>query len=334
MTAWTDLSAAFAYGTKLTSTQMQQLRDNIAAAFEKAAGAPVLANDYVVTAMVGADQLDSQHYAAGSIDQEHIAANAVGQSQLKESSGSVSTTSDVYVHLTLPGGAYGLYPQIKISNALGDVFAEIGLGVSETSYITNIDLKTDNSSYTAYAQQYYVTASGEIHWIFILADRATGKYISTFQAPDHVCFGNRGAQHPFPGYDPSKHEILVVNPDMADVYDIMLRRIPSNDGGYMTPEKLQNMIEEDWIRGEKDFMEVFLENFGIDEIGQADWPDTDITVGLPRTHNGQLVSDWRFMPLFGPDREPLLIQPVKAVVKRPDYITPLKYRRKIAQARS
>lgn len=37
---WTDLSAAFGYGTKLTSQQMQQLRDNIAAAMEGASGAP------------------------------------------------------------------------------------------------------------------------------------------------------------------------------------------------------------------------------------------------------------------------------------------------------
>lgn len=40
--AWTDLSAAFGYGTKLTSQQQQQLRDNIKAAFDGDADAPVL----------------------------------------------------------------------------------------------------------------------------------------------------------------------------------------------------------------------------------------------------------------------------------------------------
>ncbi len=50
--AWVDLSAAFAYGTILTSTQMQNLRDNIAAAFAKDGGAPVLANDYIVLGMM------------------------------------------------------------------------------------------------------------------------------------------------------------------------------------------------------------------------------------------------------------------------------------------
>jgi hypothetical protein len=40
MASWTDLSAAFGYGTKLTSQQMQQLRDNITALAEGASGAP------------------------------------------------------------------------------------------------------------------------------------------------------------------------------------------------------------------------------------------------------------------------------------------------------
>ena len=38
--AWTDLSAAFAYGSKLTSAQMQNLRDNITALANGDAGAP------------------------------------------------------------------------------------------------------------------------------------------------------------------------------------------------------------------------------------------------------------------------------------------------------
>ncbi len=40
MANWTDLAAAFGYGTKLTSQQMQQLRDNITAIMEGAANAP------------------------------------------------------------------------------------------------------------------------------------------------------------------------------------------------------------------------------------------------------------------------------------------------------
>jgi hypothetical protein len=50
MATWTDLSAAFAYGTKLTSQQQQQLRDNIQAGLEGASGSPLAEtagdNDY------------------------------------------------------------------------------------------------------------------------------------------------------------------------------------------------------------------------------------------------------------------------------------------------
>lgn len=38
--AWTDLSSAFGYGTKLTSAQMQNLRDNITALANGDSGAP------------------------------------------------------------------------------------------------------------------------------------------------------------------------------------------------------------------------------------------------------------------------------------------------------
>jgi hypothetical protein len=50
MANWTDLSTAFAYGTKLTSQQQQQLRDNVIAGLEGATNAPLTesagANDY------------------------------------------------------------------------------------------------------------------------------------------------------------------------------------------------------------------------------------------------------------------------------------------------
>ena len=68
--AWVDLSAAFGYGTKLTSTQMQNLRDNIAAAFAKDSGAPQLANSYVTNAMVSSGGLHPNRflpYDAGDV---------------------------------------------------------------------------------------------------------------------------------------------------------------------------------------------------------------------------------------------------------------------------
>jgi len=39
---WTNLSGAFGYGTKLTSSQMQQLRDNLTALANGDSGAPAI----------------------------------------------------------------------------------------------------------------------------------------------------------------------------------------------------------------------------------------------------------------------------------------------------
>ena len=54
------------------TTLFTRLRDNPIAAFEKAAGAPVLANDYVTNAMI----------ATGAVNADSIAANAVGTSEI------------------------------------------------------------------------------------------------------------------------------------------------------------------------------------------------------------------------------------------------------------
>jgi len=94
MATWTNLSAAFGYGTTLTSAQQGQLRDNITAAFEKAGGAPVLANDYVVRAMItsgavgsveiGAKEIDTIHISSGAIGAAEINIRAVGSAQLDQ----------------------------------------------------------------------------------------------------------------------------------------------------------------------------------------------------------------------------------------------------------
>ena len=71
------------------------LRDNPIAMFEKAAGAPVLANGYIVTAM----------YAAGSVDQTAVGASAIGRGELKSTtatsvSGSIGAGGKVNAALT------------------------------------------------------------------------------------------------------------------------------------------------------------------------------------------------------------------------------------------
>lgn len=249
----------------------------------------------------------------------------VGQAELKTSSGSVETKL-TSVNLTLPGGAYGFYPRIYT-----DVTGYVTMDATIATAIDTDGIQTSNIclSKTAGggaedvgANQLYVTASGEVHWVFILVDRGTGKHVARWQAPDHVCFGNYGCIHPFPDYNQTKHEILVINPDLIHVQDIILSCIPSTGGGYMTKGKLTARIPDDPLRPDRNFLKVFFENYEIVESKQSIWPDIPITVGLPRIQDDKIVSDWRMKPAG------TKVKPVKAVIKRPDYITPLSYKKR------
>ena len=230
------------------------------------------------------------------INEGKIGAQAVAQAKLKTSLGEIDTTD--FLNEVLPGGQYGFYPQVKHS-AAGSVSARMASEVTSASYITNIYYGPDISG-SAYAQQRYVTASGEIHWIFILIERGTGNRLAGYQAPDHPCFGNRGIVHPFLDYDPTRHEIIVINPSLDIIKSTEIAR-----------------LEPDYLKPEKSFTEQFNELYDIDEAKEADWPDIPITVGLPKVHNGKIVDDWRFMT------PGTLIQPVKQVIQIPDFITPL-----------
>jgi len=163
---------------------MTQLDDNFDAVMAKASGAPVLANNYIVQAM--------------------ISSSAVGQGQLKSTTGFVSTTSIVPQLLTLPGGQYGFYPEIHTSvvgayqhaSIAADVYANNSGVVTAISrswpltFETRITLGSDGTV-TSYAQQRYLQASppydlgdGEVPlFVFVEVD-SSGAVISAYVAPE------------------------------------------------------------------------------------------------------------------------------------------------------
>jgi hypothetical protein len=227
------------------------------------------------------------------ITDAEIANTAITQAKLKTSSGSLSSSVETYYNITLPGGEYGFYPQIygRISHAriqYSDVTDN-----NIPNYVTNIALSSSGGY--AYVRQRYVTSSGEVHWIFILRDKATKNIIAMYQAPDHPCFGNGGkpllAPHPFGNYDPDKHEIIVINPSNEDVFNMQ-------DACIMPEDK-----------PDRDILEVIMENYEIDDELKTEWPKKEITVGLPRN------IDWKRMP----DGSKVL--PVKKRIPQPSYIT-------------
>ena len=77
MAAWTDLT--FAYGSKLTSTQMTQLDANLDALAEGANGAPK-----IQSAAIDTDAVTATKIGAGQVGSSEIAASAVKQSELSK----------------------------------------------------------------------------------------------------------------------------------------------------------------------------------------------------------------------------------------------------------
>lgn len=120
---------------------------------------------------------------------------SVSQAKLKTTTGEVSTNTSSAL-LTLPGGEYGFYPQIRatasanLARATLGGFDEFSMSAWGASYLTRIVLGQAGST-SVYAQQRYVQASppydlgdGEVPlFVFALVD-SLGNIVSTYIAPD------------------------------------------------------------------------------------------------------------------------------------------------------
>lgn len=198
----------------------------------------------IVESKIGALAVTAGKIGALAVETAKINNAAVTQGKLATSIGSVDTIQ-FPAELILPGGEYGFYPQIKNSSAGKFLMASISNGVISSSYISNIYLVPENTSGSrGYAQQRYVTASGEIFWLFLLRDKQTGGIIAGYQSPDHPCFGNGGkpnlVQHPFANVRYNKWlgnkevEIIICNPSHELIQEAMFKKI-AIEGGY--PDK-------------------------------------------------------------------------------------------------
>ena len=171
----------------------------------------------------------------------------VNTAMLKTSLGEVtiSVNSDT---ITLPGGTYGFYPQIKATGACRFSICGVAADASPGStYVTNIGCNLAGGV-TAYAQQRYVTASGQDFWLFLLEDKVTKKIISSYSAPDHPAYGNGGdfnkLPHPFSGYDPEKHNIYLVDQDSIK----KVKAEVTDDRSFLT------IVNEDYKAGDEDLV--------------------------------------------------------------------------------
>jgi hypothetical protein len=228
--------------------------------------------------------------AAGAVVEAKIGAAAVTQAKLKTSQGSVSGSSaNGTLYLAgLPGGEYGFTPQVKSNTAdwaTFNGFCAPGAGTSLSPQVTTsyaapgvaFTVDTGEGTNWVYAQQRYVTSSGEVFWIFILRDKITKEVKAMYQAPDHPCFGNGGkpllVSHPFGSYDETKYEIIVINPLHEEV------------------EAMKKMGERGENEPDKDLLEVIMEEYEIDEDSTPAWPTKAVTVGLPKDYETKNMGD-------------------------------------------
>ncbi len=150
-----------------------------------------------------------------------LADDIVSQAQLKTAIGEISftgTAGEGNINITLPGGQYGFYPQVKTDTASSSASIKIGgwgnLIYIPTIYTTNIFFGDVPSGETLYAQQRYVTASGRDYWTMLLIDKSTGKIKAGYAAADHPCYGNGGditkVPHPWITNNISGYEVIVL----------------------------------------------------------------------------------------------------------------------------
>lgn len=148
------------------------------------------ANDTAIFQSLGSGNWICTNYKKASgapitVTESSLGAASVSQTKLKTTTGEVSVAA-ASQNLTLPGGEYGFYPQIRVNT--GSMTATIGSSVTNTSYVTNIHLNATNNGY---AQHIYIQASppydlgdGEIQlFVFALLD-SSGNIVATYVAPE------------------------------------------------------------------------------------------------------------------------------------------------------
>ena len=273
-----------------------------------------IAADQIDSQHYVADSIDTEHYAPGSVDQAAIGANAVGQSELKtdsqEDSASLGGLDGNSTVVSMTGSAYGFFGvQVKKGAAgTGEVdFTNFKEGTVTTSY-EYLDVRFermtdgDSTASTVYTQQYYVTSSGEVFWYFAMRDKITKEILRCSAGNDHPCFFAESVDpndtpHPFKRhFNIDEHEIVVAILDKegrSEIDSIIINN----------PNKKLSRLQ------------VLNEMFEFDEDNEVDYPDREITVGLPPMWDKAWISGEK-------------VTPIKKVISKPGYIIPLQIKRR------
>ena len=106
--------------------------------------------------------------ADGSITEAKYGAGSVDQTALKTTlPGAVTNATTSYEDETITGGTYCFFPQSKVTGGNLEVHMGEATVSTGTSYVTRVATKCGTGSNTLSVQTRYVTASGELFWIFL-----------------------------------------------------------------------------------------------------------------------------------------------------------------------
>ncbi len=231
--------------------------------------------------------ITTSQIADAQINQAKIADDSVSQAKLKTSIAQYTNSSGGAQMFVLVGGDYSFQCLVWYNSAMSPTF-QYG-GAVGTSAEARIVLNKTGAPGWLYAQNRYVTSSGEVFWAFLLRDKQTHQMISGYMGPDHPCFGNGSdpekVPHPFPDFDESQHEIIVLNPDETQVLAL---------------KKLAKSRDGSWLNA-------MLDLFDINEETDGPWPTKAVTVGLP--------DDWDDVWASGS-----AVTPVKNVIPQKDFL--------------
>ena len=142
-----------------------------------------------------ADSVETVHITNLNVTTAKINNSAITQGKLSTAMSAVSASAVAFTNVTLPGGEYGFYPQVKMDSVSntgwgGIILKDDASFAGWTTYVTNIALKGGGS--VTSAQQRYIQASppydlgnGNIPlFIFAMINRSTGKVEATYIAED------------------------------------------------------------------------------------------------------------------------------------------------------
>ena len=158
-----------------------------------------------------------------------------------------------------------------------------------------------------------MVTKNRVHWVFILRAKIdltdidgqffpAGSTLGMWQAPDHPCFGNNDPElvpHPFMDFDENIHEIICITPTDEEVQQILAKATQG--------EGVQS----------KDFLEVVVDDYDIDDTVQPSYPDIKIAIGLP--------DDWQELPAGSK------VKTVKKRIFQPPMVRTAKLKKKVKQ---